>query len=175
LKPYSFVGAKFANCDASESQAQGVNFSRADLSLANFRLANLKRANLSGCRASDTDLSGTLLVGTNFTDASLEEADLRFARAIGADFTRASLAGADLANADFSEATFKKTKVWGATAHRLKAPGGMGMMFSLSTMFHKAKQKATKVADVKQQARDKRIAELEAEADQKAPHQTGRR
>jgi hypothetical protein len=31
------------------------------------------------------------------------------------------------------------------------------------------------VADVKQQARDKRIAELEAEADQKSPHQTGRR
>ena len=90
-------------------------------------------------------------------------------------FIAATLAGADLANADFSEATFKKTKVWGATAHRLKAPSGMGMVFSLSTMFHKAKQKATKVADVKQQARDKRIAELEAEADQKAPHRTGRR
>jgi hypothetical protein len=51
----------------------------------------------------------------------------------------------------------------------------MGMLFSLSTMFHKAKQKKTKAADVKDQQRQKRIAALEAEADQKAPHLTGRR
>jgi hypothetical protein len=51
----------------------------------------------------------------------------------------------------------------------------MGIVFSLSTMFHKAKQKQTKAADVKQQQRDKRIAELEAEADKKPPHRTGRR
>jgi len=36
-------------------------------------------------------------------------------------------------------------------------------------------QKATKAADVKQIQREKRIAELEAEADQKPPHLTGRR
>jgi uncharacterized protein YjbI with pentapeptide repeats len=173
LKPYSFVGAKFANCDASEAGREST--SPGPTSRFNFRLADLKRANLSACRAADTNLSGTLLVGTNFTDASLEDADLRFARAIGADFTRASLAGADLANADFSEAKFKGTKVWGATAHRVKAPGGMGMLFSLSTMFHQAKQKATKAVDVKQEQREKRIAELEAEADQKPPHRTGRR
>ena len=169
------MGARFANCDASEAQAQEVNFSRADLSLGNFRLANLKRANLSSCRAFDADLSGTLLVGANFTDATLQEADLRFARAIGADFTRANLGGADLANADLSEAKFKKTKIWGATARRVKAPMGWSMLLAVSTMFSRAKEKKTETADVKEQQRKKRIAALEAEADQKAPHQTGRR
>jgi len=49
------------------------------------------------------------------------------------------------------------------------------MLLSMSTTFHKAKQKKTSVVDQKEQQRKKRIAELEAEADQKPPHRTGRR
>ena len=112
---------------------------------------------------------------TNFSSANLQEADLRFARAIGANFTDADLKGADLANSDFSEAVFKKTKFWGATARRAKPPKGKGLLFSLSTSFSKAKEKKTKAADDKESKRQKRIAELEAEASKKAPHLTGRR
>ena len=42
-------------------------------------------------------------------------------------------------------------------------------------MFSKAKEKKTKAADEKEAKRQKRIAELEAEASKKAPHLTGRR
>jgi hypothetical protein len=49
------------------------------------------------------------------------------------------------------------------------------MIFSLSTTFSKAKQKKTKATDQKEDKRKKRIAELEAAADQKPPHLTGRR
>ena len=155
-----------------EHSAQGVNFSRADLSLSNFRLANLKRANLSEVRGFNADLSGTMMVGANLQNASLEEADLRFARAIGANFTGASLVGADLANADLSEAIVKGAKLWGATARRAKAPSGRGLYLALSTMFSKAKQKKTKTLDLKEKARAKRIAQLEAEADKRPPHAT---
>jgi uncharacterized protein YjbI with pentapeptide repeats len=143
--------------------------------MANFRLANLKRANLSGIRGFDADLSGTMLVGANLQNATLEEADLRFARAIGADFTGASFGGADLANADLSEAVVKKAKLWGATARRAKAPSGKGFYLALSTMFSKAKEKKTKSVDEKEKARAKRIAALEAEADKRPPHATGKR
>ncbi len=175
LKAYSFVGATLAHADFSEVQAEGANFSRADLSLANLRLANLKRADLSDCKAFDADLSGSLLISANFSGATLQEADLRFARAIGANFTGADLSGADLANADFTEAVFKKTKFWGATARRAKAPAGKSLLFSLSTTFSKAKEKKTKAADEKETKRQKRIADLEADAAKRSPHQTGRR
>jgi uncharacterized protein YjbI with pentapeptide repeats len=85
------------------------------------------------------------------------------------------LNGADLANADLSEARFKGTRLWGVTARRVKPPRGMGFLFSISTMFSKAKEKKTKVVDEKEKQRKKRIAELEAQADQKPPHWTGRR
>ena len=49
----------------------------------------------------------------------------------------------------------------------------MGLPLAVSTMFSKAKQKKTKVADLKEAQRKKRIAALEAEADQKPPHLTG--
>ena len=156
-------------------QAEGVNFSRSDLSLGNFRLANLKRADFSGCRGFDADLSGSLLIGANFEGATLQEADLRFARCIGTNFTGADLKGADLANSDFTEAIFKKTKFWGATARRAKPPKGKGLLFSLSTTFSKAKEKKTKAADDKEAKRQKRISDLEAEASKKAPHLTGKR
>ena len=42
-------------------------------------------------------------------------------------------------------------------------------------MFSKARQKKTQVADQKELLRKKRIAELEAEADARPPHRTGRR
>ena len=100
---------------------------------------------------------------------------MRFARAIGANFTGAKLSGADLANADFSEAVFKRAKVWGATARRTLAPSGWGLFFALSTFFSKKKQKMEKVAVDKEKARQKRIAQLEVEADKKPPHATGRR
>ena len=116
-----------------------------------------------------------MLVGANLQGANLEEADLRFARAIGADFTGAILKGADLANADFSEAILKKAKFWGATARRTKAPSGKGLLLKLSTMFSKAKEKKTKTLDEKEKARLKRIAALEAEADKRPPHATGKR
>ena len=86
-----------------------------------------------------------------------------------------TLKGADLANSDFTEAIFKKTKFWGATARRAKPPKGHGLLFSLSTTFSKAKEKQTKAADEKEAKRQKRIAELEAQASKKAPHLTGRR
>ena len=41
--------------------------------------------------------------------------------------------------------------------------------------FSKAKEKKTKAADEKEAKRQKRIAELEAEASKKAPHLTGKR
>jgi len=80
-----------------------------------------------------------------------------------------------MANADFSEAVFKKTKVWGATARRTKPPRGKGLLFALSTMFSKQKQKKTKAVGEKEKLRSKRIAKLEAEADKKPPHLTGKR
>ena len=89
--------------------------------------------------------------------------------------TGATLAGADLANADLTEAVVKKTKFWGATARRAKAPSGKGMVLALSTMFSKAKEKKTKSVDEKEKARAKRIAQLEAEADKRPPHATGQR
>jgi hypothetical protein len=135
----------------------------------------LKRANFADARGFDVDFSGAMLVGADFTGANLEEADLRFARAIGANFTRARLGGADLANADFSEAIFKKAKVWGVTARRTIAPSGKGLIFAVSTIFSKKKQKKEKAATDKEKARQKRIASLEAEADKKPPHATGRR
>ena len=94
---------------------------------------------------------------------------------MGADFSGATLTGADLANADFTEAIFKKTKVWGATARRTKPPKGRGAVFSLSTMFSKAKEKKEKTVDGKEKARQKRIAELESAAEKQPPHRTGRR
>ena len=42
-------------------------------------------------------------------------------------------------------------------------------------MFSKAKEKKTKAADEKEAKRQKRIADLEAEAAKKPPHLTGRR
>ena len=42
-------------------------------------------------------------------------------------------------------------------------------------MFSKRKQKKTKSLDEKDKARAKRIAQLEAEADKRAPHLTGKR
>ncbi len=49
------------------------------------------------------------------------------------------------------------------------------MLLSLSTVFSKAKEKKTRVSDQKEEQRRKRIAELEAQADQTPPHRTGRR
>ncbi len=176
LKPHSFVGRAVRRTPTSRRRRRRASTSpRADLSLGNFRQGNFKRADFSGARGFDADLSGTLLIGANFKDAVLQEADLRFARAMGADFTGATLTGADLANADFSEAVFKKTKVWGATARETKPPKGKGAILSLSTVFSKAKEKKEKTADDKEKARKKRIAELEAGADKKPPHRTGRR
>ena len=68
---------------------------------------------------------------------------------------------------------FKKTRFWGATARRAKAPAGKGVLFALSTSFSKAKEKKTKAADQKEVKRQKRIAELEAQAEKRTPHQTG--
>ena len=49
------------------------------------------------------------------------------------------------------------------------------MLFRSSTSFSKAKEKKTKAADQKEVKRQKRIAELEAQAEKRTPHQTGRR
>ena len=50
-----------------------------------------------------------------------------------------------------------------------------GLLFALSTMFSKQKQKKTKAVGEKEKLRSKRIAKLEAEADKKPPHLTGKR
>ena len=70
---------------------------------------------------------------------------------------------------------FKKTKIWGATARRVRPPKGRGLVLAISTMFSKTKEKKTKALDEREKARMKRIAQLEAEADKKPPHLTGKR
>ena len=153
-----------------------MNFSRADLSLGNFRLANLKRANLSGVPGLRRRSVGHPARRRQLHRRDTSRRPTCVSRARSAPISRgANLAGADLANADLSEAKFKKTKIWGATARRAKPPKGWGVLLAVSTMFSKAKEKKTKVADKKEEERQKRIADLEAEADQKPPHLTGRR
>ncbi len=121
-----------------DTEREGVNLERVDLTAANLRRADLEGANLRGATLTGALLSGANLREALLDDADLERADLANARleraALGAarlggamledaDLRGASMRFADLTDALLEGADLRGADLWGGTLSNARLEG----------------------------------------------------
>lgn len=94
--------------------AEGLDFTGADLSGLDLLQAELSEADLSGVRLVGADLSGAWLIGAVLRGADLSECNLRKAQGRACDAQDAILRSADLQRSEFEDADFRRADFRGA-------------------------------------------------------------
>ncbi|GAA6620046.1 pentapeptide repeat-containing protein [Scytonema sp. NUACC26] len=107
-----FYGVDLCEANLSGAKLNGVNLSKADLSVINLSGANLSEANLSYAKLNVAKLRGANLKNANLKGATLNvanliRADLSNAQLTGASMIRCELIRANLSHADLMTANLK--------------------------------------------------------------------
>jgi uncharacterized protein YjbI with pentapeptide repeats len=119
LTELDLAGFDFSGVNLREAILEGTSFFRANLSGADLTGAvlagaNLQEANCAGAKFTGADLTEGWLVCTNFVGVELTAADLTKSTGRGANFTGANASETIFEEADLSEAIFAKADLTSA-------------------------------------------------------------